>query len=77
MSKQIAIERLRKVLTSDKINNSGYRIAELLKSDFVGILNNYMEVERLELNIRYDELGKCHIAVNAISDKIKDFNIMP
>lgn len=72
-----ALDRVRRVLASDKINMSGYRIAELIKSDMVGILNNYMELERLELNINYDEEGRCYVTVSATADRLKGLNILP
>lgn len=75
-SKEMAVKRLKRVLTVDKVNPSSVRLGEILKSDLVLLFNNYMEVNNLTVDIDFDQNGVCYIAVNAVSDKLKNFSVL-
>ena len=72
-SKDMAVKRLKRVLTVDKVNPSSVRLGEILKSDLVLLFSNYMEVKNLNVDIDFDQNGVCYIAVNAASDKLKNY----
>lgn len=75
-NREMAVKRLKRVLTVDKVNPSSVRLGEVLKSDLVLLLNNYMEVKNLTVDIDFDQNGVCYIAVNAVSDKLKNFSAL-
>ena len=75
-SKDMAVKRLKRVLTVDKVNPSSVRLGEILKSDLVLLFSNYMEVKNLNVDIDFDQNGVCYIAVNAVSDKLKNFSVL-
>ncbi|HEY8443316.1 MAG TPA: cell division topological specificity factor MinE [Clostridia bacterium] len=79
MSKQnreLALKRLKRVLTVDKVSPSSTRLGEVLKSDLVLLFNNYMDVSNLQLDINFDQNGVCYVSVNVVSNKLKSFSII-
>lgn len=73
----MAVNRLKRVLTVDKVNPSAIRLGEILKSDMVLLLNNYMELKNLSVDIKFDENGMCYINMEACSNKLKNFSVLP
>ncbi|HEY8423152.1 MAG TPA: cell division topological specificity factor MinE [Clostridia bacterium] len=77
MTKQkrdLALKRLKRVLTVDKVNPSSQRLGDVLKSDLVLLFNNYMEIDNLQLDINFDQNGSCYVSVNVVSNKLKNFS---
>ncbi|HHW90263.1 MAG: cell division topological specificity factor MinE [Clostridiales bacterium] len=72
--KELAVKRLKRVLTVDKVSPSSVRLGEVLKSDLVLLFNNYMDVDNLQLDINFDQNGVCYVTVNVISNKLKNFS---
>ncbi len=72
--KELAVKRLKRVLTVDKVSPSSVRLGEVLKSDLVLLFNNYMDVDNLQLDINFDQNGVCYVMVNVISNKLKNFS---
>jgi len=68
----IGVERLKKVLISDKHFNPE-RIEEVMKSDILGILQNYTDLkgENLNFNIEVNKFGGYHITVDATCTRLK------
>ena len=75
MEKQMQVyceDRLKKVLVKDKSENPTY-ILNVLKSDLLVLLNNYMEIlpENLDINICVTENGIYKIFLEGFSKRIK------
>lgn len=74
--KELAVQRLKRVLTVDKVNPSSVRLGEVLKSDLILLFNNYMDINNLTVDIDFDQNGVCYVAVNASSKKLKNFSAL-
>ena len=68
-------ERLRNVLKSDKQDNP-HKIINVLKSDILYILKNYMEItsDNLEVNISVTSTGVYNVTVLANVSRLKTLN---
>ena len=68
-------ERLRNVLKSDKKDNPN-KIINVLKSDILYILKNYMEItsDNLEVNISVTSTGVYNVTVLANVSRLKTLN---
>ncbi len=68
-------ERLKNVLVIDKKDNPN-KILNVLKSDILYVLKNYMEInnENLEVNIAVTQLGTYNITVLANVSRLKTLN---
>lgn len=73
----ICENRLKQVLTIDKQINSS--LIQVLKSDILHVLKNYMEInaEELDLNISIDEFGFYDISVCAKVRRLITFSRIP
>lgn len=69
----LAKKRLKKVLINDKNAQAPPRLTELIKSDMVGVLTNYMEIRDLQVDIEFDEDGICYVKINAATDRLKPY----
>lgn len=50
-SKNVAVDRLKLVLIHDRVNCST-QVLEMLKSDIIRVISNYMEIDQDELDIQ-------------------------
>lgn len=50
-SKETAVNRLKLVLVQDKMNCST-QVLEMLKSDILNVISNYMEIDEKELDVK-------------------------
>ena len=68
-------ERLRNVLKIDKRDNPN-KIINVLKSDILYILKNYMEInsDNLEVNINVTSVGTYNITILANVNRLKTLN---
>ncbi len=77
MQNELAVctERLRNVLINDKKDNPN-KIINVLKSDILYVLKNYMEInsDDLELNINVTPTGTYKITVLADVNRLKTLN---
>lgn len=71
----IGSKRLEKVLVKDKTEDPK-RLAEILKSDVLNLLQNYMEVENLEINFDVG-LDGYKFSIDVEAKRIKVFGILP
>lgn len=71
----IGSKRLEKVLVKDKTEDPK-RLAEILKSDILNLLQNYMEVENLEINFDVG-LDGYKFSIDVEAKRIKVFGILP
>ena len=71
----IGSKRLEKVLVKDKTEDPK-RLAEILKSDILNLLQNYMEVENLEINFDVG-LDGYKFSIDIEAKRIKVFGILP
>ncbi len=71
----IGSKRLEKVLVKDKTEDPK-RLAEILKSDILNLLQNYMEVENLDINFDVD-LDGYKFSIDVEAKRIKVFGILP
>ena len=71
----IGSKRLEKVLVKDKTEDPK-KLAEILKSDLLNLLQNYMEVKDLNVDFEVDTVGY-FLTVNAEAKRIKTFGIFP
>ena len=74
----IGVERLKKVLISDKHFNPE-RIEEVMKSDILNILQNYTDIngENLNFNIEVNNFGGYHITIDATCTRLKVLGSIP
>ena len=75
---KIGIERLKKVLISDKHFNPE-RLKDVMKSDILAVLQNYTDItsDNLKFNIEVDQMGKYKILINADCSRLKFLGSMP
>lgn len=68
-------ERLKSVLINDKKDNPN-KILNVLKSDILYVLKNYMEItsDNLDVNISIDGLGVYNITILANVRRLKTLN---
>ena len=68
-------ERLRNVLKIDKRDNPN-KIINVLKSDILYVLKNYMEInsDNLEVNINITSVGTYNITILANVNRLKTLN---
>lgn len=68
-------ERLKNVLKSDKRDNPN-KILNVLKSDILYILKNYMEInsDNLDVNINVTSMGTYNITILANVNRLKTLN---
>ncbi len=71
----IGSKRLEKVLVKDKTEDPK-RLAEILKSDILNLLQNYMEVENLNVNFDVG-LDGYKFSIDVEAKRIKVFGILP
>lgn len=71
----IGSKRLEKVLVKDKTEDPK-RLAEILKSDILNLLQNYMEVENLDINFDVG-LDGYKFSIDIEAKRIKVFGILP
>lgn len=71
----IGSKRLEKVLVKDKTEDPK-RLAEILKSDVLNLLQNYMEVENLDINFDVG-LDGYKFSIDIEAKRIKVFGILP
>ncbi|HIV01001.1 MAG TPA: cell division topological specificity factor MinE [Candidatus Caccopulliclostridium gallistercoris] len=71
----IGSKRLEKVLVKDKTEDPK-RLAEILKSDVLNLLQNYMEVENLNVNFDVG-LDGYKFSIDVEAKRIKVFGILP
>ena len=71
----IGSKRLEKVLVKDKTEDPK-RLAEILKSDVLNLLQNYMEVENLNVNFNVG-LDGYKFSIDVEAKRIKVFGILP
>lgn len=71
----IGSKRLEKVLVKDKTEDPK-RLAEILKSDVLNLLQNYMEVENLDVNFDVG-LDGYKFSIDVEAKRIKVFGILP
>ena len=71
----IGSKRLEKVLVKDKTEDPK-KLAEILKSDLLNLLQNYMEVKDLNVDFEVDTEGY-FLTVTAAAKRIKTFGILP
>lgn len=71
----IGSKRLEKVLVKDKTEDPK-RLAEILKSDILNLLQNYMEVENLDINFDVG-LDGYKFSIDVEAKRIKVFGILP
>ena len=71
----IGSKRLEKVLVEDKTEDPK-RLAEILKSDILNLLQNYMEVENLDINFDVG-LDGYKFSIDVEAKRIKVFGILP
>lgn len=71
----IGSKRLEKVLVKDKTEDPK-RLAEILKSDVLNLLQNYMEVENLNVNFDVG-LDGYKFLIDVEAKRIKVFGILP
>ena len=71
----IGRKRLEKVLVKDKTEDPK-RLAEILKSDVLNLLQNYMEVENLNVNFNVG-LDGYKFSIDVEAKRIKVFGILP
>ena len=71
----IGSKRLEKVLVKDKTEDPK-RLAEILKSDVLNLLQNYMEVENLNVNFDVG-LDGYKFSIDVEAKGIKVFGILP
>ncbi len=71
----IGSKRLEKVLVKDKTEDPK-RLAEILKSDVLNLLQNYMEVENLDINFDVG-LDGYKFSIDVEAKRIKVFGILP
>lgn len=50
-SKDVAVDRLKLVLIHDRVNCST-QVLEMLKTDIIKVISNYMEIDEAELDIQ-------------------------
>ncbi|MDD4211573.1 MAG: cell division topological specificity factor MinE [Clostridia bacterium] len=69
---KVGVDRLKKVLISDKYFNPE-RIKEVIKSDILYVLKNYTDVEAEDLNcdINIEDNGGYKINIDAICSRLK------
>ena len=72
---EIGSKRLEKVLVKDKTEDPK-RLAEILKSDVLNLLQNYMEVENLNVNFDVG-LDGYKFSIDVEAKRIKVFGILP
>ena len=77
MQNEVSIcnERLKNVLVIDKKDNTN-KILNVLKSDILYVLKNYMEInnENLEVNISITQLGTYQVTILADVSRLKILN---
>ncbi len=71
----IGSKRLENVLVKDKSENPN-KVAEILKSDILELLKNYMDVENLDVDFEVSTDGYV-LNVEANASRIKSFGILP
>ena len=71
----ISSKRLEKVLVKDKTEDPK-KLAEILKSDILNLLQNYMEVEKLDVNFDVS-LDGYKFSIDIEAKRIKVFGILP
>lgn len=71
----IGSKRLENVLVKDKSENPN-KVAEILKSDILELLKNYMDVEDLDVDFEVSADGYV-LNVEANASRIKSFGILP
>ena len=71
----IGSKRLEKVLVKDKTEDPK-RLAEILKSDVLNLLQNYMDVENLDINFDVG-LDGYKFSIDVEAKRIKVFGILP
>ena len=71
----IGSKRLEKVLVKDKTEDPK-RLAEILKSEVLNLLQNYMEVENLNVNFDVG-LDGYKFSIDVEAKRIKVFGILP
>lgn len=71
----IGSKRLEKILVKDKTEDPK-RLAEILKSDVLNLLQNYMEVENLDINFDVG-LDGYKFSIDVEAKRIKVFGILP
>ena len=71
----IGSKRLEKVLVKDKTEDPK-RLAEILKSDVLNLLQNYIEVENLNVNFDVG-LDGYKFSIDVEAKRIKVFGILP
>ena len=71
----VCSERLKNVLKSDKKDNPN-KILNVLKSDILYVLKNYMEInsDNLDVNISVTSIGTYNLTVMANVSRLKTLN---
>ena len=70
-------KRLNSVVSKNKQHNPKY-LEEVIKSDFYYLINNYFEVDMLDIDVSINtENNKFTIAIDCVGDRIKMVRTLP
>ncbi len=69
--------RLNKIVSKDKETNPKY-LAEVIKSDFFYMINNYFEVAFEDISVDINlQAGKYSICISCAGDRLKNMHALP